>query len=169
MPTDPRARRRRLDAVREMLLSDDPPADQAEIVERLEKLDISSTQSSVSRDLRQLGAVRIEGFYRIPSWLQDEDTTAPFRRVLPFIIRAQAIGPNITLIATSAGAGHLVAEVLESSEWEDVDGIVAGHSSVLLLTQHKFFQDLVFGRLKYYMDSEFGEGEHDAIEEQGEL
>ena len=165
MPTSPRVRRRRLDAVREMLLGDDPPADQMEIVERLEKRDIASTQSSVSRDLRQLGAVRIDGCYRIPSWLQDENTTAPFRRVLPFILKVQLIGPYMTLLTTSAGAGHLVAEVLESSEWEDIDGIVAGHSSVLLLTQHKFFQDLVFGRLKYYMDSEFGEGEHDTIEE----
>jgi transcriptional regulator of arginine metabolism len=164
MPTDPKVKRRRLEAIREMLLGDDPPADQAEVVNRLEQQKISSTQSSVSRDLRQLGAVRFEGAYRIPSWLQDEDTT-PFRRVLPFILKVQLIGPYITLLATSSGAGYLVAEVLESSEWEDIDGIVAGHSSVLLLTQHKFFQDLVFGRLKYYMNSEFGEGGHDAIEE----
>lgn len=163
MPTSPKVRRRRMEAIREMLLGDEPPQDQMEIVDRLEKKRISATQSSVSRDLRQLGAVRIDGYYRIPSWLQEEDTTAPFRRVLPFIMKAQAIGPNIMLLATSAGAGHLVAEVLEASEWEDIDGIVAGHSSVLLLTQHKFFQDLVFNRLKHYMDTEFGEGEYETL------
>src|SRR5262245_43535152 len=126
MPTDPKAQRRRLDAVREILMEDKAPRDQMELVDRLAERGIAATQSSVSRDLRHLGAVRLEEGYRIPSWIQDEDIDSPFRKVLPFIVKAQAIGPHITLIVTQPGAGNSVAEAIEASEWEDIEGTVAG-------------------------------------------
>jgi transcriptional regulator of arginine metabolism len=164
MPTDPIAQRRRLDAVRDILLSDKAPQDQWELVDRLAEKGIAATQSSVSRDLRHLGAIRMEEGYRIPSWIQDEDDQSPFRRVLGFIVKVQALGPHIILVVTTPGAGTIVAEAIESSEWEDIEGTVAGYSSVLLLTLHKFFQDLVFHRLRHFMDTEYGEGEHEALD-----
>jgi transcriptional regulator of arginine metabolism len=161
MPTDPKARRRRINAVRDILMEDKAPQDQMEVVERLAEKGIHATQSSVSRDLRHLGAMRLEEGYRIPSWFQEEES--PFRRVLGFLVKAQILGPHMILLATQPGAGNIVAEAIEASDWEDIDGMVAGYSSVLLLTQHKFFQDLVFARLKWFLDTEYGEGEHDAL------
>jgi arginine repressor len=51
-----------------------------------------------------------------------------------------------------------VAAAVDASDWEDLVGTVPGYSSVLLLTEHKFFQDLLIDRLKFFKD-EYGIGE----------
>jgi transcriptional regulator of arginine metabolism len=165
MPADKKMQERRRRAIRDILLDEgDPIHEQSELVEKLQDQGIPATQSSVSRDLRVLGAIRVDGRYRIPSWEEE----SPFRRVLGLLLKAQAIGPHMTLLVTQPGAGNVVAEAIEASDWEDVEGTVAGYSSVLLLTLGKFFQDMVFHRLKYYMDSEYGEGEHEALKAESE-
>ena len=49
---------------------------------------IPATQPSVSRDLKELGAVRSGGRYAIPSWAERADES-PFLGVLPLIRGAE--------------------------------------------------------------------------------
>ena len=156
MSKDREIQRRRQLAIRDILMEGEPVGDQAEMVERLRKLGIPATQPSVSRDLKDLGAVRFEGRYVIPSWAERADES-PFRRALPLIRSVRSAGPYQLLIRTMDGAGEAVASAIEDSNWEDLVGTVAGYSSVLLLTEHKFFQDLLVHRLKFFRD-EYGEG-----------
>lgn len=149
MPSDREVRDRRHEAIREILLTEDPVEQQRDLVDRLRARGFAATQSNVSRDLRELGAVRVEGHYRIPTWLDDADS--PFRRVVHLIRRVKPAGPYQTLLVTERGAGALVAQAIEDDEWEDIVGMLSGHSSVLILTEHVFFQKLVYERLKYYM------------------
>ena len=147
--------RRRQMVIRD-ILSDGEPKDQKEIVEKLKEKGIPSTQPSVSRDLKELGAVRHGGRYYIPSWAERADES-PFRRVLPLIRSIKLAGPYQMLIQTMDGAGPAVEAAIEASNWEDLVGTVSGHSSVLLLTEHKFFQDLLIYRLKFFRE-EYGIG-----------
>ena len=149
------ARRRRV--ILEILSDDAKVYEQKELVEILHKRGISATQASVSRDLKALGAVRARGYYEIPSWTSEEGES-PFRRVVTFVRRVRPCGPYQTLLVTDKGAGRVVAEAIERSEWEDIAGMVNGDSSVLILTENFFFQRLVYERLKYYL-SDGGENE----------
>jgi transcriptional regulator of arginine metabolism len=133
------------------LLMEGEPKDQKEIVEKLKEKGIPTTQPSVSRDLKELGAVRHGGKYYIPSWAERADES-PFRRVLPLIRSIRTAGPYQMLIQTMDGAGPAVEAAIEASEWEDLVGTVSGHSSVLLLTEHKFFQDLLVYRLEFFKE-----------------
>ncbi|MFY9826477.1 MAG: hypothetical protein WAM82_34255 [Thermoanaerobaculia bacterium] len=155
MPTDREVQSRRREAIRKILMEDQRVEEQKDLVERLQERGIQATQSSVSRDLRDLGAVRSKGYYMIPSWSDEEqEQESPFRKVVEFILEAKPAGPYQTLLITEPGAASLVAQVIDSSQWEDIVGTLAGDNSVLILTDHVFDQKLLFERLKYYMDAE---------------
>lgn len=145
------ARRRRM--ILDILTNEGKVYEQKDLVEMLRKRGIQSTQASVSRDLKALGAVRARGYYEIPAWIHEEGDS-PFRRVATFVRSVKPCGPYQTLLVTDKGAGRVVAEAIERSEWEDVAGMVNGDSSVLILTENFFFQRLVYERLKYYLSEE---------------
>ncbi len=153
MPSDREVQARRREALVAILTGEEEKVtDQRDLVEMLRKLGIPATQSSVSRDLKALGAVRARGYYEIPSWSEEEDTdyVSPFRRVLPFLRRVKQAGPYQLLVMTEPGAGRIVSQAINDSEWEDVVGTIDGDSAVLILTENFFFQRLVYERIKYY-------------------
>ena len=152
MPSDREIRDRRRQAIREILLHDEPVLHQHDLVSRLRERGFAATQSNASRDLRDIGAVRHNGQYMIPTWTRSEDS--PFRKIVPFVRKLSSAGPHNLLIATDPGAGPAVAQVIEDEQWEDLVGTVAGHSSVLLLTESFFFQKLVYQRIRYYLGME---------------
>ena len=121
-------------------------------IEMLQERGIQATQSSVSRDLRDLGAVRSKGHYTIPSW--SEEDGSPFRRVTGFIRAVKPAGPYQILLVTDAGAAGVVAQAIDEAGWEDVVGTLAGDNSVLVLTENAFFQKLLYDRLKYFLRAE---------------
>ena len=102
MARDPELQRRRQMVIRDILRnSEEPPKDQQEIVEKLKELGIPATQPSVSRDLKEIGAVRSRSGYSIPSWAERADES-PFRRVLPLIRSIRLAGPYQMLMLTTA-------------------------------------------------------------------
>jgi len=152
MPSDREIRDRRHAAIREILLTEEPVEQQRDLVDRLRARGLAATQSNVSRDLRDIGAVRHDGQYMIPSWTQSED--APFRKIVPFIRKVNQAGPHNLLIVTDPGAGTAVAQAIEDGQWPDLVGTVSGHSSVLLLTDNFFFQKLIYQRIRHYLGME---------------
>jgi transcriptional regulator of arginine metabolism len=152
MPSDREVRDRRRQAIREILLHDEPVLHQHDLVNRLRERGFAATQSNVSRDLRDIGAVRHNGQYMVPTWTQSEDS--PFRKIVPFIRKMNPAGPHNLLIVTDPGAGPAVAQAIEDGQWADLVGTVSGHNSVLLLTDNFFFQKLVYQRIRYYLGME---------------
>jgi transcriptional regulator of arginine metabolism len=157
MPSNREVQARRRQAIVEILTAaDEPVVEQKELVERLRERGIVATQASVSRDLKVLGAVRTRGRYEIPSWSEEEEEegVSPFRRVMTFVRAVKPAGPYQTLLVTDPGAGRLVAQAINESEWEDVVGTVHGDDSVLILTENFIFQRLVYHRLRYFLSSD---------------
>jgi transcriptional regulator of arginine metabolism len=156
MSSDREVQAKRRQAIVEILNGDEPVAEQKELVERLREKGILATQSSISRDLKVLGAVRTRGHYEIPSWSEQEagEGISPFRRVVPFVRAVKPAGPHQTLLVTDPGAGRVVAQAIAESEWEDIVGTIEGDRSVLILTENFFFQRLVYERLKYFLGAD---------------
>jgi transcriptional regulator of arginine metabolism len=154
MPSDRETRERRRETIRSILMHEEPVEQQQDLVNRLRSRGFAATQSNVSRDLRDIGAVRLKGVYTVPTWV-DEEGESPFRRVVELIRTVKPAGPYQILLVTERGAGPAVAEAIDEDRWEDLVGTVAGHNTVLLLTENFFFQKLVYQRLRYYM-SEVG-------------
>jgi len=150
MPSDREIRDRRREAIREILLHGEPVSQQGDLVLRLEARGFAATQSNVSRDLRDIGAVRRDGVYQIPSWA-DETDESDFLEVARFVQTVKTAGPYMMLLVTEPGAGPVVARTIELDLWEGLVGTHAAHDSVLLLTDHAFWQRIVYDRLKFYL------------------
>jgi len=157
MPSDREVQEKRKLAILKILKGDEPIAQQKKIVEKLKKMGIPATQSSVSRDLSEIGAIRIHGQWMIVG-MHD---VGIFEKVAEHVTDIRFAGPNLTLLKTQPGAGILVAQVIEQSEWDEIVGTVASLNSVLVLTHDAFFQKLFSTRLQGYLRDTRNETEED--------
>ncbi|MFL6293116.1 MAG: hypothetical protein ACJ759_19660 [Thermoanaerobaculia bacterium] len=147
MPSSREVQERRRMGIVKILKGDEPITQQKEIVQKLLEMGIPATQSSVSRDLAELGALRINDQWMLTG-LHD---VGVFERAAKYVTQVKFAGPNLTLLVTQPGAGALVAQSIEESEWDEVEGTVAGLNSVLVLTHDAFFQKLLSMRLQGYL------------------
>lgn len=158
MPSDRDVQDKRRLAILKILKGDEPITQQKDLVEKLKGMGIAATQSSVSRDLSEIGAVRIRGQWMVIG-MHD---VGVFEGVAQHVTEVRFAGPNLTLIKTHPGAGTLVARVIEESEWDEIVGTVAGLNSVLVLTHDAFFQKLFSTRLQGYLRDTRNETDEDA-------
>lgn len=157
MPSDRDAQEKRKLAILKILKGEETITQQKEIVQKLQEMGIPATQSSVSRDLSEIGAVRIRGQWM----LMGIHDVGVFERVAKHVTEVRFAGPHIILVKTQPGAGALVGQAIEESEWDEVEGTVAGLNSVLVLTHDAFFQKIVNTRLQGYLRDTRNETEED--------
>lgn len=144
MPIDRESQDRRRKAMVDVLATT-PAKKQIEIVRALRKLGFKVTQSSVSRDLKDLGIVRREGFYRLPAPRGDE---SEINRMESFIRRAWTAGPYMIVIGTTQGTAKAVAAGIKGAAWPETRGILAEDETVFLATDNVYDTRLLLQRLK---------------------
>ncbi len=131
---------------------------QEQIVEQLAADGISATQATVSRDLEDLGAikVRIPGgstVYAIPD--HPHQQVAPpghLRRVFTeWVVDAQA-SANIVVLRTLPGSAHVVASAIDRSGVDEVLGTVAGDDTLLVVAAEHSTGETVAEMFRAYAD-----------------
>jgi transcriptional regulator of arginine metabolism len=113
------------------------------LLELLEEEGIEATQATVSRDLEDLGAVKVrvrrgESAYAIPEFAPDR--IAPqdqLRRVLSEWVAEVEYSDPMVVIRTPPGCAHVVASALDRSRVKGVIGTVAGDDTLLLVVDAK--------------------------------
>src|SRR6185369_3979564 len=108
-------------------------------VELLAADGVMATQATVSRDLEELGAlkVRIPGgtmAYAIPEHAKDR--AAPddhLRRVMGEFVVEVAHSGNLVVVRTPPGSAHVVGSALDRAGLPDVLGNVAGDDTLILV------------------------------------
>jgi transcriptional regulator of arginine metabolism len=151
-PTDNENRERRRQAILEILRGGPPVSSQKEIVDLLKTQGIEATQSSISRDLQDLGAVRFEGRYEINTWTDVEEDE--LKRVFHFVHRATPAGANLTILATDPGAARIVALAIQKAHWPEVVGIVSDDATIFIATDDQLSQKLVFLHIKALLEEQ---------------
>jgi transcriptional regulator of arginine metabolism len=133
MHTDHHREARRTAIVR--LLRATPVRRQQELVRLLKREGHAVTQSSISRDLRELGVLKHSEGYVLPD---DADiaarTQANFATVAQFVLEVRTAGPNITVLKTTIGSASSVAAALDKAGWDDVAGTVSGDDTIFIAT-----------------------------------
>ncbi len=121
------------------LLSEQVVASQEQLVELLASEGIVSTQATVSRDLDDLGAVkvRVQGgssVYAIPEHPADRNVPADqLRRVLGEWVVDVASSGNLVVLRTPPGSAHVVASALDRTGLEGSIGTVAGDDTLMVV------------------------------------
>jgi transcriptional regulator of arginine metabolism len=125
------------------LLSRYEIASQAQLVELLADAGIAATQATVSRDLDDLGAVKVrvpggETVYAIPDY--EPERIAPgdhLRRMLhEWVVEVQH-SANLVVLRTPPGCAHVVASALDRSGLAGLIGTVAGDDTLMCVASEK--------------------------------
>jgi transcriptional regulator of arginine metabolism len=120
---------------------------QADLVRLLQKEGHAVTQSSISRDLRDLGVLKARGRYVLPP---DEVTRAngDFGTLTQFVRELRSAGPSITVLRTTIGAAQSVAVAIDKAQWPEVAGTISGDDTIFIATANARAQQELLGRLR---------------------
>ena len=121
------------------LLAAQPVSSQGQLVELLGVDGVEATQATVSRDLEELGAVKVrlpggDTVYALPELPAQQIAPADhLRRVLGEWAVEIAASGNLVLLRTPPGCAHVVASALDRGGLDGVLGTVAGDDTILVV------------------------------------
>lgn len=144
MPNSTQEQAQRREMLRELLRSG-PASTQRTLVNTLISKGLSATQSSISRDLRELGAIKTGQGYELPG---DADLRDEMHSVGEFLREIAPAGPNLTVIKTAIGAAQRVALALDRSAWPGVIGNVGGDDTVFVATDSATSQKILIAKIE---------------------
>ncbi|MEW1965030.1 arginine repressor [Micrococcus sp. NPDC078436] len=145
-------------AIRELLAMREVRS-QAELSAALGDRGLSVTQGTLSRDLVDLGAVRVRGaagmVYAVPA--EGEESAVPPRSsesqqgrlasmARELLISAEP-SENLVVLRTPPGAAQFLASVIDHARVEHVLGTIAGDDTILLITAGSENAPVVASRL----------------------
>jgi transcriptional regulator of arginine metabolism len=121
------------------LLTEHPVTSQTQLVELLADGGIDATQATVSRDLEELGAIKVrvaggDTVYAIPELPAEHFVpNEHLRRVLGEWLADVASSGNLAILRTPPGSAHVVASALDRAGLPGMIGTVAGDDTLLVV------------------------------------
>ena len=122
------------------VLEEQPVSSQAQLVQLLESEGVVATQATVSRDLEELGAVkvRIPGgamAYAIPEHSKERMSSGDdhLRRLMGEFVVEVSYSLNLVVLRTPPGSAHVVASAVDRAGVAGLLGTVAGDDTLLLV------------------------------------
>jgi transcriptional regulator of arginine metabolism len=121
---------------------------QKEFSSLLKQKGIGVTQSTLSRDIRDLGLVKSRGSYRVSGELNPTPSTEALRRAFAQFVIRTGISGNIVMVKTSPGNAHSIGVILDAAQWPEVLGTVAGDDTVFVLLHSSRYGKKVLGKMR---------------------
>ena len=121
------------------LLADHAVTSQGHLVDLLAADGVAATQATVSRDLEDLGAIKVrvaggDTAYAIPELPTNQRAPEDhLRRVFGDWVVEVAHSGNLVILRTPPGSAHVVASALDRSGLPEVLGTVAGDDTLLVV------------------------------------
>lgn len=130
--TDLKERRQRViaDLIRANALSS-----QEELAERLSSMGFAVTQATISRDLEQIGAIKVRREGQLSYAFPDVGQARPSPRLAQVFrdwVRSVETAANLVVIRTPPGSAHLVGVVLDQSDLPEVIGTICGDDTIFV-------------------------------------
>jgi len=142
------------------LVRERPIASQAELVASLTVMGVGATQASVSRDLRELGIVKLNGRYAETRSSGLEGAGAAEDARFDLINKAEPVGANLVVIRTHTGCANSVAAALDERELPEAVGTLAGDDTIFIAVRSRNDQGKLYARLRGWMGRRGQEAGH---------
>jgi transcriptional regulator of arginine metabolism len=119
------------------LIGQHPVSSQPQLLDLLADEGITATQATVSRDLDELGVIKVrvaggQTAYALPALESDRFVPSDqLRRVLGEWVAGVASSANLVVLRTPPGCAHVVASALDRSGIDGLLGTVAGDDTLL--------------------------------------
>jgi len=140
---------------------------QTELAELLASSGIQVTQATLSRDLEELGAVKVRGTDGGPAaYLIPEEGKPPLRpaehaparlvRLLRELLTGTDYSGNLVVLRTPPGAAQFLASALDRSGVPEVVGTIAGDDTILVVARESFGGAALANKLSAWAESTEG-------------
>ena len=123
---------------------------QEELSSFLGKENVPVTQSTLSRDIRELGLIKVRGTYQPPGEMLPRTPDGNIRRTLEQYVLSTAVSGNIVVVKTSPGNAHSVGVVLDAAQWPEVVGTIAGDDTIFVLALNSHAGKKVLERIREF-------------------
>jgi transcriptional regulator of arginine metabolism len=140
------------------LVAQRPIRTQQELAAALRERGFRTTQATISRDVAELGLVKVarEGTqaYALPRRLVEAETSGEDRlrallRDLPIEVREAGL---LLIVRTLPGSAHAIAAALDRARWPEVAGSIAGDDTVFVACPDRAALRRVAARIREYAD-----------------
>ena len=125
---------------------------QEELVARLGLAGIAATQATVSRDLDELGAVKLrrDGAIRyvLPGQVEPAQSAAMLDRLLAEWVTDIVEANALVVLRTPPGSANLVANALDAAGLEGVAGTIAGDDTIFIALSEGASPGILAGQLR---------------------
>lgn len=134
------------------LLEANAVTSQAQLVDLLASEDVVATQATVSRDLDELGAVKVrtgggDSVYAVPEFEHRVEPEDHLRRVFGDWVVEVSYSANLVVVRTPPGSAHVVASAIDRAGMNDIIGTVAGDDTIVVIAAEKVGGSKIAGQL----------------------
>ena len=102
---------------------------QEDLTAQLERAGFPATQSSISRDLIELGIIKVKGHYALP---KNNDKSSGHG-----LLSLDTAGPNIIVAKCESGLASAVAVMIDGGSISEIVGTVAGDDTIFIAVREK--------------------------------
>src|SRR6266545_3793120 len=120
------------------LIRGKPIGTQEELRAYLERAGVAATQSSVSRDLEELGVVKHHGHYTVPR---------PNGAAARGLLSIEVAGENLVIARTEPGLASAVAVEIDAAAIPEIVGTLAGEDTIFIAVRNRKSQRVVIKKI----------------------
>jgi len=115
-----------------------PIGTQTDLKTHLERAGVPATQSSVSRDLEELGVVKHNGRYTLPK---------PNGAASHGLLGLDTAGDNLVVAQTESGLASAVAVQIDAATLPEIVGTIAGENTIFIAVRERKTQRAVIKKI----------------------
>lgn len=105
---------------------------QEQLLEGLLARKIDVSQSTLSRDIQELGLAKSGGLYTVVGAEPPRASDEAIRRTLREFLTDVALAQNLVVLKTGPGHASTVSRAVDDAGWEEIVGSLAGDDTVFL-------------------------------------
>ena len=123
---------------------------QEELRQRLARRGVAVTQATLSRDLRELGLVRVPtggGLRYLRQEAISDEAKPSLQALLPQLFSSIAGVGELAVLHTVASGAQPISEAIDAEAWPEVLGTIAGENTILIVCRSSTARRAVVGRL----------------------
>lgn len=122
------------------LVATRPIHSQEELAALLDRQGFATTQATVSRDIRELGLVKVpikddEALFKYVVPSATVNYVSRLHRVVAELVETVEGSVNLIVLKTPPGSAQMVASALDEAAWPDVLGTVGGDDTILVVVR----------------------------------
>lgn len=103
--------------------------------EMLGKRGFKVTQSTLSRDMAEMGLVKGAAGYTVPPNGREPGPVRELRSTLTSFVLSVEMVANLVVIKTTPGGANAAADLLDDVDWSELAGTVAGDDTILVIAR----------------------------------